>query len=44
VRLDDLSSNWPGSTEKYVLGGEGRQPEKPVEPSTPTVLRSTASS
>jgi len=41
ARLDDLSSNWPGSTEQYVLGGEGRQPEKP---SAPPVLRRTASS
>lgn len=41
VHLDDLASNWPGSTEQYVLGSEGRQPsESPVPPT----LRSTAAS
>jgi hypothetical protein len=41
VHLDDLASNWPGSTEQYVLGGEGRQAAKPAPP---PVLRSTAAS
>ncbi len=40
-RLDDLAVNWPGSTEEYVLGGEGRQP---AQQPPPPVLRSTAAS
>jgi uncharacterized protein (DUF2236 family) len=40
-RLDDLATNWPGSTEQYVVGGEGRQR---AEPPTPPMLRSTSSS
>ena len=41
-RLADLYSNWPGSTEKYLLGAEGRKPND-VQPTLP-VLRSTAAS
>jgi uncharacterized protein (DUF2236 family) len=40
-RLDDLLVNWPGSTDAYVLGGEGRPAaERPTAPAP--VLRSTA--
>lgn len=39
-RLADLYSNWPGSTDEYLLGAEGRKSAE-AEP-TPAVLRSTA--
>jgi hypothetical protein len=37
-REGDLTRNWPGSTERYALGGERRQP---AEIPAPPVLRST---